>query len=27
MTLSLVGNTACSDNGGTNPLRLVLTRR
>ena len=27
MTLSFVGDTACSENGGTNPLRFVLTRR
>ncbi|MBK9517637.1 MAG: hypothetical protein IPO09_09845 [Anaeromyxobacter sp.] len=27
MILSLVGDTACSQNGGTNPLRFVLTRR
>lgn len=27
MTLSFVGDTACSQNGGTNPLRFVLTRR
>jgi hypothetical protein len=27
MTLSFVGDTACSDNGGANPLRFVLTRK
>ncbi len=27
MTLSFVGDTACSDNGGTNPLRFVLARQ